>query len=351
MNHRTGLGEGRRPAEFDGPGWTASPLSGNLSKMLNSRAHRLFEAAWTEAASLRIDTHTSGGAQVLDAGCQVPGSLGAGIMLAKLCLAGQAEVSIVPRSVEAAGPDFGSTADVFVQTDAPLTACLGGQYAGWPVSAGDYFAMASGPMRMLRGREEMLLHLGLIEEGNRAVGVLESGSLPSKEVIEDIASQCGVEADGVAIAVAPSTSIAGSVQVVARSIETAMHKLHALQFDVRTIVSAIGSAPLPPPAKPGHTIAGIGRTNDAILYGARVTFWVDADDEAIEAVIERVPSVSSKDYGRPFAEIFKDYGYDFYQVDPMLFSPAIVSMQNLRSGRVWQSGRLNPAVLHQSFLS
>ena len=96
---------------------------------------------------------------------------------------------------------------------------------------------------------------------------------------------------------------------------------------------------------------GIGRTNDAILYGGRVTFWVESEDEAIEAVIDRIPSQSSVDYGRPFAVTFKDYGYDFYKVDPMLFSPAVVTCHNLATGRTWQRGKVDLNILRESFMS
>ncbi len=323
--------------------------------MINNRATRLFDDAWSSADALRIRCSHVTGARILDAGAGTSasphrGSLSGGLVLAKLCLADQACVSLSPRVPVADHESIGCDWDVVVRTDSPLVACLGSQYAGWPISAGDYFAMASGPMRLIRGREEMLLHLSLSEACDLAVGVLESEALPTAEVIEMIASECGVNCENLAIAVAPSTSIAGSVQVVARSVETAMHKLHALSFDVTKIVSAAGAAPLPPPAKTGKTVLGIGRTNDAILYGGRVTLWVDCTDEEIQSVIANVPSRSSKDYGRPFAEVFKDYGYDFYKVDPLLFSPAVVTMHNLQSGRTWQSGQVDLAVMRQSFL-
>ncbi len=319
--------------------------------MLNSHAHRLFDTAFNAAESLRLRRHEIGGARVLDGGAQHAGSIASGLFLARVCLADLAHVSIVPRGHDAGVEFIGSECDVFVQTDEPVRACLASQYAGWPINVGKYFAMASGPMRASRGREEMLLHLGLTESNPHAVGVLESELLPTVDVVNEIASECSVRPEHICLAVAPSTSIAGSIQVVARSIETAMHKLHALDFDVRTIVSATGTAPLPPPARRSKTVDGIGRTNDAILYGGRVTFYVDADDNDIESVIGNVPSESSKDYGRPFADVFKDYDYDFYKVDPLLFSPAMVTMHNLRTGRSWQRGRLNPSVLRQSFVT
>ena len=130
-----------------------------------------------------------------------------------------------------------------------------------------------------------------------------------------------------------------------------MHKLHELEFDVRTVVSGTGCAPLPPPAKPGDMVCGIGRTNDAILYGATVTLWVDHDDDAIASVADQVPSSASRDHGRPFAEVFKEYEYDFYKVDPMLFSPAVVTIHNLRSGKSWTNGQIATEILEKSFLA
>lgn len=277
---------------------------------------------------------------------RVSGSLAAGGVLARLCLGDCADVLLCAADANT----LASNNAVYVRVDQPLHACLGAQYAGWPVQTDDFFAMGSGPMRMVRGREVMLKELHLAESAERVVGVLESDRLPSDSAIALIADQCGVSPSAVNLAIAPSTSIAGSLQVVARSVETAMHKLHELKFDVRTIVSATGHAPLPPPARPGDTVAGIGRTNDAILYGATVTLWVDHEDDAIEDVAANVPSRSSSDHGQPFAKIFKKYNFDFYKVDPLLFSPAAVTIHNLRSGRTWSHGQIETDILRQSFV-
>lgn len=315
--------------------------------MLNEHAAQIFTLAAACSHATRTIVADLGGGQILDAGVHTPGSLAAGLLLARLCLGGAAEVELTPADPA----EVITSIAVSVRTDQPLPACLGAQYAGWPVQSEGYFAMGSGPMRMLRGREQMLEQLSLSETGERVVGVLESDKLPAAEVVEHIAEQCGVATSGVQLAIAPSTSLAGSIQVVARSIETALHKLHALDFAVESVVSATGIAPLPPPAKPGDTIAGIGRTNDAVLYGARVTLWTDCNDDEIEAVAERVPSHTSPDHGRPFAEIFKGYDFDFYKVDPLLFSPAEIRFHNLRSGRSWSSGKIETELLRDSFWS
>ncbi|MCR9208422.1 MULTISPECIES: methenyltetrahydromethanopterin cyclohydrolase [Rhodopirellula] len=314
---------------------------------LSRSASQCFESLWSRAIELRSVPLTIAGARVLDAGVTCSGSLEAGLGLARLCLGDLANVRYVPATA-----DDLIGLSVAIRTDHPVLSCLGGQYAGWPVSVDDYFAMASGPMRCLRGKEAMLEELQLsrpANEGEFAVGVLESDKLPGDDVMEAIADECGVDPSRLCLAVAPSTSIAGSAQVVSRSVETALHKLHALEFDVTRVVSAHGDAPLPPPAKKGDTIGGIGRTNDAMLYGARVSLWVDAEDDAIESVAAKVPSESSEDHGRPFAEIFKEYEYDFYRVDPMLFSPAVVTIHSLQSGRTWRHGQISLDVMRKSF--
>jgi methenyltetrahydromethanopterin cyclohydrolase len=320
--------------------------------MVNQLATELFLKSAARATQIGCRVESVAGAQILDAGITTSGSLQAGLVLSRLCLGNLARVAVLPADSSV----LVSNNLVHVQTDEPVMACLGSQYAGWPVSTDDYFAMGSGPMRLFRGREQTLIDLGLSENGgsqngDKIVGVLESEKLPTPSAIKLIAEQCGVRPDSLCLGVAPCTCIAGSLQVVSRSIETAMHKLHELKFDVNTVVSATGNAPLPPPAKPGDTVAGIGRTNDAMLYGATVTMWVDACDEAIEEVAALVPSCSSQDHGRPFAQIFKDYEFDFYKVDPLLFSPASVTIHSLQSGRTWSHGKIETEVLRQSFIS
>ena len=292
-----------------------------------------------------MGVHDVAGARVLDFGvAEKHGGLEAGLILARVCLADLADVAL-----ESADPLRTASANsIRVQTDHPLVACLGGQYAGWPVQVGKYFAMASGPMRMARGREEMLQHFKLIDTSPECVvGVLETDKLPDAEVVHAIAKDCGVEPIQVTLCVAPVTSLSGCVQVVARSIETALHKMHAVGLDPTCVVSATGIAPLPPPAT--DMVGGIGRTNDAILYGGRVTLWVDLPQSQIEELGGQVPSCSSKDFGKPFAETFKAYNYDFYQVDPNLFSPAVVSFVNLATGQTTEFGSIETSILNRSF--
>jgi methenyltetrahydromethanopterin cyclohydrolase len=296
------------------------------------------------AAALRISVQqTPAGARILDCGVEAAGGLQAGLSLARVCLANQAEVSLVPGGLTDLPVPL-----IQVATDHPVIACMASQYAGWQVSVGKFFAMGSGPMRAAYGKEELFEHIPGREQPAAAVGVLETDKLPSDDVVAYIAERLALPAAKLTLLAAPATSVAGCVQVVARSVETALHKLYELKFDLGQVVSGYGTAPLPPPA--ADFLHAIGRTNDAILYGAQVVLWVRADDDQLMELGPNVPSSASPDHGAPFAEIFSRYNMDFYKIDPMLFSPAVISFHNLQSGRCHIFGRADVDVLRRSFL-
>jgi methenyltetrahydromethanopterin cyclohydrolase len=305
---------------------------------MNERAWRVADELAADADRLRVAVSMTAGTRILDCGGAVTGSLAAGVLMARVCLSDLADVTI-------GSTDTGPSVQVW--TDDPVRACLGSQYAGWQVKGEHFFAMGSGPMRALANREEVIKALHLKEEAPCAVGSLETRKHPTDEVIAGIVNKLPDVAEKLTLLVAPACSMAGTLQVVARSVETALHKLHELKFDVKQVVSGHGVAPLPPVA--ADELAAIGRTNDAILYGGRVTLWVRADDEVIDAIGPQVPSSGSKDHGSLFAELFARYG-DFYKIDPMLFSPAEVTFVNLKTGRSRTFGKCEPGLLRKSFV-
>lgn len=310
-----------------------------LNALALARCTRLVEAA----TPLRVAVERGeSGAQLIDCGVDTPGGLEAGRALAEVCLAGLGRVDILPGN-----PDLWSGPAVAVSTDQPVAACLASQYAGWQIGGEKFFAMGSGPMRAAAGKEKLFDEIGYRERAENVVGVLESGKLPPAEVCAHLAADCGVPPANLTLLVARTASLAGTVQVVARSLETALHKLHELGFKLSTIMSGFGSAPLPPVA--ASDIAGIGRTNDAVLYGGEVTLWVRGDDDLLREVGPRIPSSSSPDHGEPFARVFERYGRDFYKIDPLLFSPAVITLNNLDTGRSFRFGETRPDVLKKSF--
>jgi methenyltetrahydromethanopterin cyclohydrolase len=308
---------------------------------LNDRAAALADAMAADAERLRIAVTTVGGARVLDCGVNVGGSLEAGRRLAEVCLAGLATVSLT--SCDLGGLWLPA---VEITTDHPVAACLASQYAGWLIEADGYRAMGSGPARALARAERELFAKIAGDTSDRAVLVLEARVLPGDRVTAVVAERCGVRPQALTILVAPTASLAGSVQIAARSVETGLHKMLALGFDPNQVQSATGLAPMAPVAR--NDLQAIGWTNDCILYGARAWFAVIADEAELAALVGKLPASASSDYGVPFAELFERYGRDFYKIDPLLFSPAQVSINNLGSGRVYTAGRVDAAVLRAS---
>jgi methenyltetrahydromethanopterin cyclohydrolase len=310
---------------------------------LNERAQRLADHLASTAAASRIAVQQApGGARIIDCGIEVEGGLQAGLGMARVCLAGQAELSLVPGEVAGSPCPL-----VQVLTDHPVAACMASQYAGWQISVGGFFAMGSGPMRAAYGKEDLFDDIPGREQPPVAVGVLETRKLPTEEAIAYLAEALKLPPAKITLLAAPASSIAGNIQVVARSLETALHKLHELKFDLKKVVSGFGTAPLPPVA--ADELQAIGRTNDAILYGGQVVIWVRADDDQVAEIGPKVPSCSSPDHGAPFAEIFERYDQEFYKIDPMLFSPGTIVFHNLASGKSRAFGRTEPAVLERSF--
>ena len=319
-----------------------SPSQQNLLDRLNSNALQLCRRSIDQAEQLGIVASQIAGASVLDFGIGRAGTLAAGIRLAEICLSGIARVELTPANC--ADVPF---PQIMVSTDFPLAACIASQYAGWAFSVKKYFAMCSGPARLLRGNENILSEYGLSSRTPIAVGIFESNALPSEEAVQLFAESCGVTAEQVTLCLARTASFPGTMQVVARSVETTLHKLHELQFDLRSVRNATGTAPLPPIA--ADDLVSLGWTNDSILYGSSVNLWVETTDSAVEQVLEQLPSSSSSDFGEPFLNIFNRYDRDFYKIDKSLFSPAQVTINNLTSGRTFACGRLRSDLLRSSF--
>jgi methenyltetrahydromethanopterin cyclohydrolase len=313
------------------------------SQNLNQRGLSLVEKLVSQADTLRVAVQTrSDGGRTIDCGIHVPGGLEAGRMLARICLAGLAEVRLVPARCE-----LPCDLEAQVVTDHPVAACMASQYAGWQIAVGKYFAMGSGPMRAAAGIEALYDAIGHRETSNEVVGVLETRQFPPGDAVDYVAKRCGVEPRHVTLLLAPTASLAGAVQIVTRSVETALHKMHELGFDLARVVSGAGSAPLPPVAK--NDLAAIGRTNDAILYGGRVSLWVRGDDHSLATIGPKIPSSASPAYGEPFATIFEKAGRDFYKIDPQLFSPAEVTLLNVETGNGFRFGGASADVLERSF--
>jgi methenyltetrahydromethanopterin cyclohydrolase len=316
-----------------------------MSVSMNERAATLVDAMATNASALGVEVRTlDSGARLLDCGAQARGGLQAGLIFAAACMGALGRVDPVPVVVgERTWPGVG------VSVDEPAAACLAAQYAGWKLEHDDFFAMASGPGRALARAEDLFDELAWREQAKEAVLCLETRQDPPAEVVEKVAERCGVEASAVTFLIAPTASVCGSVQISARVVETALHKLHELGVDPARVRHGWGCCPIAPVAKDDKL--AIGRTNDAVLYGGTVHLWIEGPDDQVAELARKLPSSASEAFGTPFGELLADANWDFYEVDPMLFSPAAVTLTSAESGRAHHGGGLAPDVLERSFTS
>ncbi|HEX5634770.1 MAG TPA: methenyltetrahydromethanopterin cyclohydrolase [Gemmatimonadales bacterium] len=310
---------------------------------LNERAAAIADRMVADAARLRLAVHTiEGGATVIDAGVVAEGGYEAGVGLSEICMGGLGRISLGPVAVgDATYPG------VTVVTDHPAEACMASQYAGWAISVEKFFAMGSGPLRAhARVEKELFERLRYVETADRGVLVLEGRALPTGPVAAYVGQKARLDPSRLTFLVAPTASLAGGVQISARILETGLHKMETLGFDVHKVVSGFGTAPVATLSK--NDLRGIGRTNDCILYGGQAHYTVRASDDELAKLAESLPATASKDYGVPFYEIFQRYDRDFYKIDPLLFSPAEVWLTSAESGRTFHGGRLAPDILAAS---
>lgn len=323
---------------------TIRPLAGKQAS-INALTLPLVEAMVRDRDALRIATEIlPGGTRIVDAGIACSGGLEAGRRVAQICMGGLGEVQLFASKNR-------WPMQISVGARNPVLACLGSQYAGWSLSHGEgkgaFHALGSGPGRALSRKEPLFEELGYEDHSESTCLVLEVDRVPPPEIIDKVSRDCRVAQDRLTFILTPTRSIAGCVQIVARVLEVALHKAHALHFPLERIIDGAGCAPVPPPAP--DFVQAMGRTNDAILFGASVQLYISGDDDAALNLAQTLPCTASRDYGRPFADIFKSVKYDFYKIDPQLFAPAEVVVTNIDSGRTFRGGHLNPELLAASF--
>ena len=312
---------------------------------VNARAARIVDAIAANAGALRCTVSTGeAGERRIDLGANAPGGLEAGRLLGEVCMGGLGTVSITSSSGLDKWP-----LGVVVHSSNPVIACLASQYAGWTISedTSGFFALGSGPARALSRVEELYKELGYVDHHDAAALVIEGDKAPPSSVARNVAAACGIDPAKLTVLYAPTGSLAGTVQIAARVLEVALHKAHAIHFPLEHIVDGYGVAPIAPPVP--DFVKAMGRTNDAIIYGGRIQLFVRGTDDAAKSLADALPSRTSSAYGKPFAETFAEVNGDFYKIDAMLFSPAVVTVSNLDTGKSFHGGKLAPDIVDASF--
>ncbi|MCO5064501.1 MAG: methenyltetrahydromethanopterin cyclohydrolase [Rhizobiaceae bacterium] len=309
---------------------------------LNANAGAIVAEMLHDADNLRIAATTGPlGETLVDAGARCTGSIEAGLQMARAAMGG---LGTITTGMDRATPKWPLIVEV--RSSQPVLACLAAQYAGWSLSNGDYFAMGSGPGRALARVEPLFQTLGYEEQAENCVLILETAKPPVEAIVRKVADATGLAPEKLTFVFAPTQSLAGTAQIVARVLEVALHKANDLKFPLDDILEGAACVPLPAPHP--DFLTAMGRTNDAIIYGGLVQLFVRGSSEAARRLAEQLPSITSRDYGRPFAEIFKAFKGDFYAIDPLLFSPAEAIVTNVETGETFRTGGRDLLLLERS---
>ncbi len=311
---------------------------------VNEKGLEIVEEMMNNAEKLDCAVSKSeNGATIIDAGIEVAGTDELGRLLGEVCLGGYGAVKLSETKIGDV-----TLPSVIVSTDEPAIATMGSQYAGWIINEGGYFAMGSGPARALYAKEKIYKELEYKDDAKVGVLLLETRQVPPDGAIDYIAQKCGIDTKDLYLIVAPTACLAGSIQISARVVEVGAHKLHELGFDVRKIRRGHGVAPIAPLVSEKDNKM-MGATNDCILYAGSTYYDIRPEEgDDLKKLTKDAPSSSSEQYGQPFYKLFKSFDFDFYKVDPLLFSPAKVTIKDITNDEVYEAGELNAEVLKQS---
>jgi methenyltetrahydromethanopterin cyclohydrolase len=314
---------------------------------VNEKAHVLVNDLIKNKDYYRVKVDKGcNGCTIVDAGVNALGNMEAGRLISEICLGGIGRVHILNTLQNNDWP-----LTVHVNTNDPVVACLGSQYAGWSLSSKEegskFNALGSGPARALAQKEPLFKDINYSDKSEKTCIVMEVDSFPPNDVIEKISNDTQVDTSNLTIIITPTSSIAGNIQVVSRVLEVALHKAHELKFPMNEIIEGFGSSPIPPTSP--DFLTAMGRTNDAIIFAGITQLLVNTSDEKAEDLCKKMPSSTSNDYGKPFANIFKDYEYDFFKIDANLFSPSKVIISNMKTGNTFVSGEIDNELMKKSF--
>ncbi|QZA87719.1 methenyltetrahydromethanopterin cyclohydrolase [Salinarchaeum sp. IM2453] len=305
---------------------------------LNRMSIELVDEALDFAEELDIGAYElDNGATVLDFGVDFDGGIEAGLLLTEIQTAGLATVQSRIDSVAGV-----TLPHIELSTDHPALALLCSQKAGWEISVDGYEALGSGPARALVAQETEFQELDYVDIFDLTVLALESDTLPSDSVAEHVANLADVDTSGVFLPTFPTASVAGGVSLAARAPELALFRLFELGYDPSDVITASGTAPLPP--IPADEDIAIARANDALAYGGKAHLVVREDFDQFS----EVPSSATNEYGRPFEQILEEADWDFYAIDDDVFAPADITI-DVVGGPTYSFGEPNESILQESF--
>jgi len=298
-----------------------------------------------KAEQLNVEIlHLNNGTTVIDMGVNKSGSLSAGILFTEATFGGLgwAQFGYFKKG-EINLPSI----DVYI--DKPREGTLSSQFSGWKLPRKDLAIapIGSGPARAIAKNDIFSQCVEYQDNHHEVVFGAQTTILPDEEITSSIAKQCNISPENLYVLAATTGSLVGTIQVCSRTVEATMWRLYKKGFDIYTVISGIGTCPIPPQTK--DELVAMDRVNTALIYGASVHYIVDWDDNKIEKIIKELPFSASKRFGTSFLEIFEEGERDFYKVDKDVHTIAHYTISNINSGRTFSAGIIREDILESSF--
>lgn len=312
---------------------------------VNRAAMDIVRRIMAESERLGVEVITlNNKSTVIDMGVRQPGGWEAARLFCEATLGGLGRVEFGTFDLEGL-----ELPQVELYVDLPAVALLGSQISGWALTElkneAGVVPLVSGPIRA-RGPQDMFAGpVPYRDDAEEVVAALQDNRLPNETLTWLLADRCGVPPEGVYVLVAATSSLVGSINVVARTLETAIWRLHCFGLDVNRVIAAWGRAPLPPVVR--DEFEAMVRTNTFAYYGGTVGFILDDDEEKIASVVGELPlsPATCRLYGVPFRELFERAGGDIFNMEGFVHSVARVVINNVSTGKIVSAGAVDKKVL------
>lgn len=300
---------------------------------------------YTEQLNCRVHP-LKNGATLIDMGVEAPGGWLAGKLFVEVTIGGLGHVEF--GRFQLGKIDLPSI-DVYI--DHPATAGLSSQFSSWPLPRskvpGTIHPMGSGPARAIARNDRFAQAWEYQDTHHETVFAIQTAVLPDESLAEEVARACNLSPKNLYILAAKTGSIAGTIQVCSRTIETSIWRLHNRGFDLHRVICGMGTCPIAPPA--ADEFQAMVRVNAAVIYGGLVRYVVQARDEEIQAIIDQLPTRAARRYGEPFSRLLEEGGRDIFKTEKDIHSVARYEMMNYASGKVFSAGSIEEDYLKELF--
>lgn len=313
---------------------------------VNKRAMEIVRTIIREKDALNVGVSTlKNGSTVIDMGVNYKGGYQAAKHLVEITLGGLGYLQYGNFDLDGL-----ELPQVEIYVDSPVIACLGSQLSGWALpelKTNNIVPLISGPIRTIVKEDKFAKAFPYEDKNDEVVVALQGGLIPDIRLTDYLASKSGVDPDKVYVLTAAAGSLAGIVNVVARTLETSLWRLHALGFNPEKVFSAWGKAPIPPISKDEYT--SMIRSNTFVYYGGTVGLTVDCDDKEITDILKKV--VLSKEttdqYGIPFGKLLTEANGNIFEMTKFVHSVTKVILYNVNSGNTFKCGETDLEVLKE----